>query len=65
MVFATTVQLVLLVPFLNYLFSFLDTEKVATTIVERGINSVVNSINSQKNIKANQVLLALFLLPNF
>eukprot|EP01105_Mastigella_eilhardi_P019355 TRINITY_DN4546_c0_g1_i2.p1 TRINITY_DN4546_c0_g1~~TRINITY_DN4546_c0_g1_i2.p1 ORF type:complete len:784 (-),score=228.62 TRINITY_DN4546_c0_g1_i2:377-2449(-) len=43
--FVASLQLVLLVPFLAYMFLFLDTEMVATNIVENGVNAVVRAIN--------------------
>eukprot|EP01105_Mastigella_eilhardi_P013798 TRINITY_DN3140_c0_g1_i1.p1 TRINITY_DN3140_c0_g1~~TRINITY_DN3140_c0_g1_i1.p1 ORF type:complete len:661 (-),score=156.38 TRINITY_DN3140_c0_g1_i1:40-2022(-) len=43
---AVTVELVILFPFLAYLFVFLETEKVATNLMMNGLNAVVGTINT-------------------
>lgn len=50
------VQLVMLFPFLAYLFFFLDGEEVVTSIMTTGLNAVISSINKRgTNDEKNQV----------
>jgi hypothetical protein len=49
-------QLVMLFPFLAYLFFFLDAEEVVTNIMANGLNAIVASINKHgTNTDKNQV----------
>eukprot|EP00727_Mastigamoeba_balamuthi_P002442 m51a1_g12195 hypothetical protein (944) ;mRNA; r:32401-36094 len=52
--FITTSLLVLLFPFLAYMMQFLDPEEVVTKIVTHGLNSVVESVNSDKGVETNK-----------
>lgn len=55
-VLMTDILLVMLFPFLAYLFFFLDAEEVVTKIVVTGLNAVIASINKRHvDLEKNQV----------